>query len=140
MFIALFFSSLKKKNTLGVDVFILFKLKHSNEYTHFGVCLDLREVGRLNPRLDDAGIDGQDGENDAGQEDQSQLIDVFDADKHHGGHGGEQDGAVHAHVVEQSRFRLCAFQALQGENGRLGYNVDLNEHRCDVINYYYYLV
>ena len=88
-------------------------------------CLCLREVGRIDRGLDDAGVDGQDGEDDAGQEHQGQLVDVLDADKHHRGHGGQQDGAVHAHVVEQGSLRFGSFQAFQGKDGRFGIYVDL---------------
>lgn len=85
----------------------------------------LREYRRVDGSLDDPGVDSQDGENDAGQKDQGQLVDVLDADKHHGGHGGQQDGAVHAHVVQQGGLCLGTLQTLQGEDGRFGHYVDL---------------
>lgn len=91
--------------------------------------LDSREHRGVDGGLDDAGVHGQDGEDDAGQEDQRQLVDVLDADKHHGGHGGEQDGAVDAHVVEQRRLGLGPLQPLQREDGRFGSDVDLMDTR-----------
>lgn len=88
-------------------------------------CHCLREFWRIERCLDDPSVDGEDGENDAGQKHQCQLVDVLDADKHHRGHGGQQDGPVHAHVVQQGGLRLGTLQALQGEDGRLGCYVDL---------------
>lgn len=88
-------------------------------------CHCLREVGGVDGGLDDAGVDGQDGEDDAGQKHQGQLVDVLDADKHHRCHGGQQDGAVHAHVVKQGSLRLSTFQPFQGKDGRFGSYVDL---------------
>lgn len=85
----------------------------------------LREVGRIDAGLDDAGVDGQDGENDAGQKHQGQLVHILYADKHHRGHGGQQDGPVHAHVVQQGGLCLGTLQALQGKDGRFGRYVDL---------------
>lgn len=85
----------------------------------------VREVRRLDGGLDDSSIDSQDGENDAGQKHQSQLVDILYANKHHCGHGGQQDGPVHAHVVKQGSLRFGTFQALQGEDGCFGNYVDL---------------
>lgn len=89
----------------------------------------LREHRRIDGGLDDAGVDGQDGEDDTGQENQGQLVDVFDPDEHHRGHGGQQDGPVHAHVVQQRGLRLGSLQALQGKDGRLGDDVNLKRRR-----------
>lgn len=94
----------------------------------------LREHWGINGSLDDAGVDGQDGQNDAGQKNQGQLVDILDTDKHHRGHRGQQDGPVHAHVVQQSGLRLGPLQALQRKDGRFGHNVDLKgETLQDVI-------
>lgn len=94
----------------------------------------LREHWGIDGGLDDAGVDGQDGENDAGQKNQGQLVDVLDTDKHHRGHRGQQDGPVHAHVVQQSGLRLGPLQALQRKDGRFGHNVDLKRETLqDVI-------
>lgn len=92
-------------------------------------CHCLREFGRVDGGLDDPGVDCQDGENDAGQEHQGQFVDVLHANKHHCGHGGQQDGPVHAHVVEQGGLRLGTLQALQGKDGRFGRYVDLKKRR-----------
>lgn len=40
-------------------------------------CVDSRKVWWLKDGLDDSSIYGEDGENDAGQEDQSELVDIF---------------------------------------------------------------
>lgn len=88
-------------------------------------CCCLREFGSVNAGLDDPGVDGQDGENDAGQKHQGQLVDVLHAHKHHRGHGGQQDGAVHTHVVQQGGLCFGTLQALQGKDGRFGCYVDL---------------
>lgn len=45
-------------------------------------CLSREDWG-VDGGLDDSSIDSQDGENDTGQEDQRQLIDIFDTHKHH---------------------------------------------------------
>lgn len=67
----------------------------------------LREVGRVKGRFDDPSIDGQDGEDDATQEDKGKLVDILDTHKHHGGHAGEHTGAIHTHVVQHG----CCFPA-----------------------------
>lgn len=59
-----------------------------------------RKVGRVEGRLDDTSIDGQDGEDDTAQEDQGKLVDILDSHKHHGSHAGEHTGAIHTHVVQ----------------------------------------
>lgn len=59
----------------------------------------LREIGRLNAGLDDSSVDGQNGEDDAGQKHQGQLVHILDANKYDSGHGGQQDGPIHAHVI-----------------------------------------
>lgn len=87
----------------------------------------LREYGRVDGGLDDAGVDSQDGENDAGQKHQCQLVDILDADEHHRSHGGQQDGPVHTHVVQQGSLCLGTFQALQGKDGCFGRYVDLKD-------------
>lgn len=69
-------------------------------------CNHSRENRWFDGGLDDSGINGQDREDDAGQKHQSQLVDVLYANKHYGGHGGQQDGPVHTHVVQQSSLRL----------------------------------
>lgn len=89
----------------------------------------LREHWRIDGGLDDTGVDGQDGENDTGQKNQGQLVDIFDADKHHRGHRGQQDGPVHAHVVQQGGLRLGPLQALQRKDGCFGRYVDLKQRR-----------
>lgn len=86
----------------------------------------LREEGRVNRGLDDSRIDGEDGEDDTGQKDEGELVDVFHADEHHEGHEGEDDGAVHAHVVQQRCLSLRALQALHLKDGCPRYDVDLH--------------
>lgn len=88
-------------------------------------CHCLREYGWFDGGLDDAGVDSQDGENDAGQKDQSQLVDILHTHKHHRGHGGQQDGPIHPHVVQQGGLCLSTLQALQGKDGCFGCYVDL---------------
>lgn len=80
----------------------------------------LRKVWRVDCGLDDPGVHGQDGEDDTGQKHQGQLVDVLHANKHHCGHGDQEDGPVHTHVVKQGSLRLGAFQSLQGKDGRFG--------------------
>lgn len=60
----------------------------------------LREDRRLDAGLDDSCVDGQNGEDDTSQKHQGQLVDILYSDKDHCGHRGQQDGAIHAHVVE----------------------------------------
>jgi len=87
----------------------------------------LREIRNVDGGYDDADVDGQDGENDAGQKDEGQLVDILHADKHHRGHGDQKEGPVHAHVVQQGGLCLGALQALEGKDGRLGTYVDLKQ-------------
>lgn len=93
----------------------------------------LREHWRIDGGLDDTSVDGQDGENDTGQKNQGQLVDIFDADKHHRGHRGQQDGPVHAHVVQQGGLRLGPLQALQRKDCCFGQYVDLKQRRYRIL-------
>lgn len=87
----------------------------------------LREVRRFDGSLDDSSVDSQDGQDDTGQKDQGQLVDILYANKYHRGHGGQQDGPIHTHVVKQGGLCFGTFQALQGEDGRFGHYVDLKQ-------------
>lgn len=68
-------------------------------------------------------VDGHNGDDDAGQEDGRQLVDIFHAHKHQQGHQEEADRAVNTHVVQQGH--PFAFSVL--ENGRLWSDVHLEE-------------
>lgn len=48
---------------------------------------------------------GDDGDDDTGQEDGRQFVDVLDTNKDQQGHQEETDGAIDAHVVQHS----CTF-------------------------------
>ena len=48
----------------------------------------------------DADVDGEDGEEDAGEGDAGELVDELDADEDDAAHDYEQYGAVHSVVVE----------------------------------------
>ena len=85
----------------------------------------LREDRGVDGGLDDPGVHGQDGEDDAGQEEQRQLVDVLDPHEHHQGHEAQHQGAVHPHVVQQGRLRLHPLQAFDLKDGRLRNDVDL---------------
>lgn len=50
-------------------------------------------------------VNGDDGDNDTGQEDGRQFVDVLYTDKDQQGHQKETDGAVDTHVVQHS----CTF-------------------------------
>lgn len=85
----------------------------------------LREDRGVDSSLNDSSINSKDGENDAGQEDQRQFIHIFDSNKHHQSHQAQHNGAIHPHVVEESRLCLCPLQALQLEDGRLRNDINL---------------
>lgn len=85
----------------------------------------LREDRRVDGSLDDSSINSQDGEDDTGQEDQCQLVDIFDAHKHHHCHEAQDNGTIHPHVVEESRLSLRPLQALNLENGCLRNDINL---------------
>lgn len=87
----------------------------------------LREDGGVDGGLDDSGVNGHDGEDDTGQEDQRQLVHISDPDKHHQHHEAQHDGAVHPHVVEESQLCLLALQALDLKDGCLGDDINLKE-------------
>ena len=86
---------------------------------------NLREDRRVDGGLDHPGVHGQDGEDDTGQEDQRQLVDILHPHEHHQGHEAEHDGAVHPHVVQEGRLGLGPLQALDLKDGRLRHDVDL---------------
>lgn len=89
----------------------------------------LREDRGVDGGLDDPSINSQDGEDDAGQEDQRQLVNIFHPHKHHQCHEAQHNGAVHPHVVEESRFRLRPLQALDLKDGCLRNDINLKERR-----------
>lgn len=61
---------------------------------------NLREVGWVEGRFDDPGIDSQDGEDDTTQEDKGEFVDILDSHEYHSGHAGEHTGAIHTHIVQ----------------------------------------
>lgn len=87
----------------------------------------LRKHRGVNGSLDDSSIDRQNRKYDTGQEDQCQLIDIFDPHKHHQCHEAQHNSTVHSHVVEQCCFCLWALQALNLKDGCLGNNINLKE-------------
>lgn len=60
----------------------------------------LREMWRFEGGDQRSDIDGNDGDDDAGQEDGGQFVDVLHAHKDQQGHQEETDGAVDPHVVQ----------------------------------------
>lgn len=90
---------------------------------------DLREDGGFNGSLDDSSVNGYDREDDAGQEDQCQLVNIFDPHKHHEWHEAQYDSAIHSHVVEESCFCFWPLEALDLKDGCLRNNIDLKEKR-----------
>lgn len=73
-------------------------------------------------------VDGHDGDDDTGQEDGCQLVDIFHTHKNQQGHQQEADGAVNTHVVQHGR--PFAFWVFGHKNGCLWSNVHL-ERRQD---------
>lgn len=65
---------------------------------------DSRKVGGLDGGLDDACIDGHDGEHHTGEEDQGQLVDVLDSHKHHQSHEDQAAGPIDAHVIQHGHL------------------------------------
>lgn len=90
---------------------------------------DSRENGGVNSSLDDSYINSQYGEDDTGQEDQSQLIHIFDPYIHHQCHEAQHDGAVHSHVVQECYLCLWPIKALNFEDGCLGNDVNLKKKK-----------
>lgn len=107
--------------------------------------LGLREMRRFEGRDERSDVNGDDGNDDTGQEDGSQFVDVLHTNKDQQGHQEETDGAVDAHVVQHS----CAFALglLWFKNGRLWYDIHLKRqteansepieiyHECNESNY-----
>ena len=69
-----------------------------------------------------ADVDGNDGDNDAGQEDGCQLVHVLHAHKDQQWHQEETDAAVHPHVVQHGRPAMC-------KNGSFRDDVQLEEKK-----------
>lgn len=76
-------------------------------------------------RLDRAGIDGDDWDDDAGEEEGGQLVDVFDAHENHHGHETKADGAVDAHVVQHGA--VSAVVVCSMKDGGLRYQILLRK-------------
>lgn len=72
-----------------------------------------------------ADIDGNNGDDDAGQEDGGQFVDVLHTHKDQQGHLEETDGAVDPHVIQHGR--PFAFRVLCLKNGCLRCYVHLEE-------------
>lgn len=85
----------------------------------------LRELRRFEGRDQCADVDGHDGDDDAGQEDGGQFVDVLHTHKDQQGHQEEADGAVDPHVIQHGR--PLAFRVLCLKNGRLRGYVHLQE-------------
>lgn len=69
----------------------------------------LREMWRFEGGDQRSDIDGDDGDDDAGQEDGGQFVDIFHPHKDQQGHQEETDGTVDPHVVQHGcpfTFRL----------------------------------
>lgn len=60
----------------------------------------LREFWWVSHGLDCPGIDGDNGDNDAGKEKRGQLVDIFDSYENHHSHQSETDRTVDSHVVQ----------------------------------------
>ena len=86
-----------------------------------------REVRRDEGGDQSPDVDGEDGDDDARQEDGCQLVDVLHAHKHQQGHEQEADGAVHPHVVEEGR--ALTLRRAGDEDGRLRSDVHLQGER-----------
>lgn len=67
-------------------------------------------------------VDGNNWDDDAGQEDGRQFVDILDTHKDQQGHQEEADAAIDPHVVQHGS--TFAFK-----NGCIRYNVQLEERR-----------
>lgn len=78
---------------------------------------------RFEGRDERSNVYGDDGDNDTGQEDGRQFVDVLHTNKDQQGHEEETDGAVDTHVVQHS----CAFALgmLGFKDGSLWYDIHL---------------
>lgn len=85
----------------------------------------IREDRRLEGGFDHSSVDGEDRADDAGEEDESQLVHVLHSYKHHNGHEAEHQRAVYTHVVQHGGLGLGSLQTLHLKNGRLRYDVHL---------------
>lgn len=88
---------------------------------------DLREVWRLKNGLDDSGVNGQDRQNDAGQEDKRQLVDVLHANKDDHRHQCQAARAVNTHVVEQGVRSILLL--LRHKDGGFRHDVSLKKRK-----------
>lgn len=70
---------------------------------HLFINQHLREIWRFEGGDQRSDIDGNDGDDDAGQEDGGQFVDVLHAHEDQQGHQEETDGAVDPHVVQHGR-------------------------------------
>lgn len=87
----------------------------------------LREQRWFKGSLDDSSIHGQYGANNAGQKNQCQLIDVLHTYKHHHGHEGQHQRAIHSHVIQHGCLCFWPLQILHLKDGSLWHDVDLTE-------------
>lgn len=80
---------------------------------------------RVKGRHQRSDVDGQDGDDDAGQKDGGQLVDILHSDEDEQTHEQEADGAVDTHVVQHG----CPFAvwAFGGKDGRFGSHVHLGK-------------
>lgn len=81
-------------------------------------------------------VDGNDGDDDTGQEDGGQLVDILHTDKDEQGHEEETDAAVDPHVVQQGRpaaFKdFCLRNNVHlGDGGGSAVNI-----RANILDYY----
>lgn len=82
--------------------------------------VNLREIGFVEGGDKRSDVDGNNGDDDTGQEDGGQLVDVLHTDKDEERHQEETDAAVDPHVVQHGRSVTC-------EDLRLRYDVLLED-------------
>lgn len=85
----------------------------------------IREDGRLEGGLDHSSVDGEDGTDDTGEEDERQLVHVPHSYKHHQGHEAQHQCAVNTHVVQHGGLGLGSLQTLHLKDRPLWNNVHL---------------
>lgn len=89
----------------------------------------LREVWRVEGAFDHSSINSQNGEDDTGEENQRQLVHILHTNKHHQRHEGENDAAIHTHVVQHCSFGFRAVQTFDLKYGCVWSYVDLHRKK-----------
>lgn len=100
---------------------------------HFSVIticekMHLRKLWWVKRCLDDSCINRKDGEYDASEEHEGQLVDILYTYKDYNRHEGQHDGAVHTHVIQQRCLGFCPLQTFHFENSSCWHNVDLQKY------------